>query len=64
MGLGQQALRLVCVPVTKYVATLAKVVNVGKHKFHGTFLEYVATLAHALGATLASGLCYGNKICC
>ena len=26
-------------------------------KFHGTFIEYVVALSHALGATLASGLC-------
>ena len=36
---------------------IAGVVNVREHKFHGTFIEYVATLSHALGATLASGLC-------
>ena len=49
---------LVCVAVRKYVATLADVVNVRKHKFHGKVIEYVAaTLSDALGATQASGLC-------
>ena len=50
-------LHLVCVTVTKYAATLAGVVNVRGHKFHGMFIEYVATLSDALGANLASGLC-------
>ena len=61
---GPWHLHLVCVTVTKYVATLAHAVKVREHNFHGTFKEYVAKLAHAFGATLASGLCYGNKIWC
>ena len=50
-------LHLVCVTVTKYAATPADVVNVREHQFHGMFLFLFAKLAHALGATLASGLC-------
>ena len=43
--------------ITKYAATLADVANVPEHKFHGIFIFLFAKLAHALGATLASGLC-------
>ena len=57
-------LHLACVTVRKYVATLADVVNVREHKCHGKFIFLFAKLAHALGATPASGLCCGQKICC
>ena len=50
--------------VTEYAATLADVVNVREHKFHGRFIFLFAKLAHALGATLASGFCCVQKICC
>ena len=41
------------------VATLADIVAIREYNFHGTFIEYVATLSDALGATLAPGLyCY------
>ena len=43
-------LHLVCITVTKHAATLADVVNLRKHKFHGTF-RICATRAHALGST-------------
>ena len=48
---------MVCVTVRKYVATPADVVDVREHKFHGTLTEYAVALSHALGATLAFGLC-------
>ena len=47
-------LHLVCVTVTKHAATLADVVHVCEHKFHGMFIFLFAKLAHALGATRAS----------
>ena len=50
-------LHLVCVTVTKYAVTLADVINVREHKFHGMVIFLFAKLPHALGATLASGLC-------
>ena len=50
---------VLCVAVRKYVATLADVVHVRKHKFHGMFIFLFAKLAHALGA-----MCCSQKICC
>ena len=54
-------LHLVCVTVINYAATLANVGNVREHKFHGRSIFLFAKLADALGATLASGLCCGQK---
>ena len=53
---------LVSVTVSKYDAALADVLNVRQHKFHGMFIFLFAKLAHALGAPLASGFCYGQQI--
>ena len=50
-------LHLVCVAVSKYAATLADVVNVREHKFHGIFIFLLVKLAHAVGDTLASRCC-------